>query len=326
MYCSEKCLNEAYNTFHMYECPIIDFLFELFNKIHLIALRVVLTTINLFDNIDYCIEFCQSEKNLNQNSFTLDYTNFTKKEHYRAIHGLVTNQDKRIIADLFQRAVIAATLKKYLVEYTKLKDILNTENYSNFFIDLLFQHLQTSSSNMHSVDLIDSKLIKDEQCFASAAYAFGSLLNHSCAPNIVRIYKNTKLLIFILRPIKANDILYDNYGYHYATHPKRIRQQNLELQYRFQCKCEACENNYPLYNELPQPKECPECIENDDFENLMKFNRKYAIENLQRYCEFLKNYSQKYFPCIQIGAVEESLKMALNILVDAIPLKLKYRS
>lgn len=323
MFCSEKCQSEAYETFHKYECPLIDMLYTLFNKIHLTALRVSLIAFGLFENIEEFMEFCSDSRNQGQNSFSLDYTNFTRKEHYKAIHGLVTNQKKRSTADLFQRAVVAAVLKRYLIHNSPLKNCLNGEDGENLFTDLLFRHLQVSPSNFHSVDLIEQKNeTKDDQCFASAAYAFGSLLNHSCAPNTVRIYKGTTTYLFVLRPILKDGLLYDNYGYHYATQPKKLRLRNLDMQYRFVCTCQACHDDYPLYHSLPVPPTVPEEIQSDDVHLLMAYDRQFALDNYQRYCDFLLKYSEHY-PCAQISSAEESLKMALNILVDAVPLKAK---
>lgn len=213
MFCSKKCLEEGTNSFHQYECPIIDFLFTLFNKIHLIALRVSLVALSLFGTVDELREFCNEPCNQNQSAFDLNYQKFSKREHYRAIHGLVTNQDKRSVSDFFQRGTIAAVLKRFMIHRTPLKDILHDEDSVNFFTDLLFRHLQTAPSNMHSISLIEQKdEAKDDFSFASGAFGFASLLNHSCAPNTVHIYSGTKLLLFVLRPIPANSVLYDNYG------------------------------------------------------------------------------------------------------------------
>ncbi|XP_055372440.1 SET and MYND domain-containing protein 4 [Condylostylus longicornis] len=323
MFCSEKCQIEANKEFHQFECPIIDMLNNIFNKIHWTALRVTLTALTLFENIDECISFCRNPQNLSQCSFTLDYSNFDRKEYYKAIHGLVTNQCKRTLDDLFQRSVIAAVLKNFLLNHSPLKDYLGGNEGENVFVELLFRHLQTSPSNMHSVDLIEQKNeTNDDQCFASAAYGFGSLLNHSCAPNTVRIYKGTTTYLFILRPIKANETLYDNYGYHYATKRRELRQKKLETQYRFKCSCEACKYDYPLFEKLPVPTEVPDEVEYDDITSLMSYDFQYALSNYKRYYEFLNRFS-KYYPCAQISAAEESLKMALNILVDAVPLKAK---
>lgn len=213
MFCSPECRQQAMNTFHKYECPVIDLLYTIFNKIHGIALRVCLTVLDLFPNVEELITFCQNPDNQNCSVFDLDYSNFSKREHYRAIHGLVTNQHLRSISDIFQRSVVCAVLKHFMINYTPLKDYLGGLEGENFFTELLFRHLQTSPSNMHNIDLVEQICeTKDDAAHSSGAFAFLSLLNHSCAPNTVRIHKGCKAYLFVFRPIPAGGVLYDNYG------------------------------------------------------------------------------------------------------------------
>lgn len=214
MFCSEICRDKAWSIFHKYECPVIDFLFDTCTKIQLTAMRTCLTTLSLFDNVTDCRQFCEDTNHQSKTVFDLNFSNFTKIEEYKAVHGLVTNQDKRLVNDLFQRAVICATIRNILIEYTPLKAMLGKDIENNsFFGDLLFKHLQTASSNMHSIDLIEQiSETKEDECFATGAYPFLSLLNHSCAPNVVRIHRGTTTILFVLRHIEANGKLYDNYG------------------------------------------------------------------------------------------------------------------
>ena len=213
MFCSEQCKERATATFHKYECPIIDLLIKLFNKLHGIALRVCLSALALFPTIEELMVFCDDPENQNKSAFDLDYTNFTAREQYRAIHGLVTNQDLRSISDLFQRSVVCAVLKHFVINYTPLKEFLGGEVGQNFFTELLFRHLQTSPSNMHGIDLVEQvNETKDDQTHSSGAFPLLSLLNHSCAPNALRIYSGTKAYLLVFRPIPAGGHLYDTYG------------------------------------------------------------------------------------------------------------------
>lgn len=46
----------------------------------------------------------------------------------------------------------------------------------------------------------------------AGAYAFMSLLNHSCAPNVVRHCHGNTIVLRAIRPIEIGQQLYDNYG------------------------------------------------------------------------------------------------------------------
>ncbi|XP_017475532.1 PREDICTED: SET and MYND domain-containing protein 4 [Rhagoletis zephyria] len=323
MFCSEECRERASATFHKYECPIIDLLHKMFNKIHGIALRVCLSAIELFPTFEELMAFCEDPENQNKSAFDLDYTNFTPREHYRAIHGLVTNQHLRSVSDLFQRSVVCAVLKHFVIEHTPLKEFLGGEEGENFFTELLFRHLQTSPSNMHGIDLVEQvNETKDDTTHSSGAFAFLSLLNHSCAPNTLRVYQGTKAYLFVFRPIPAGGVLYDTYGAHFAIFTKAQRIETLSMQYRFTCKCEACENDYPNYCKLQPKLFVPFVNDETDMKSLVKYDYDFALDNYRKYCEFLTQHANAY-PCAQISSAEECLKMALHILVDAVPLKAK---
>ena len=44
----------------------------------------------------------------------------------------------------------------------------------------------------------------------------------------------------------------DNYGYHYAVMSKEERQRKLHIQYYFNCACQPCNSNWPVYSSLSQ--------------------------------------------------------------------------
>lgn len=104
--------------------------------------------------------------------------------------------------------------------------------------------------------------------------------------------------------------------------PKANRIDTLSVQYRFTCKCEACSNDYPLIGKLRPKQFVPYINDTKDMESLIAYDFSYALKNYRKYCEFLTKHGDSY-PCDQISSAEECLKMALHILVDAVPLKAK---
>lgn len=94
------------------------------------------------------------------------------------------------------------------------------------------------------------------------------------------------------------------------------------MQYRFNCKCEACELDYAKYRNLPFKASVPLVSNDTDLKLLGAYNYEFALNNYQKYCDFLTQNADA-FPCAQISSAEECLKMALHIMVDAVPLKAK---
>lgn len=216
MYCGIDCMEEAWKRFHQFECPIIDFMFKLLNIIQLSAVRVSICAITSFGGVDELIKFTQQNGTDKINAFTLSYTdNMPASELYKPIHALETNENKRTTADLFQRAVITAVLYRAILDNTPLADILKTEEEENLLMELIFRHLQTASTNFHRLETLanvrDPNNL-DDVSYGSGAYAFCSLINHACSPNIVRLPIGAKIAVFVLRPIKAGEQLLDNYG------------------------------------------------------------------------------------------------------------------
>lgn len=216
MFCSAECQTEGECNFHKYECPVIDFMFTMLNIIQLSAVRVAIRAITCWQSVASLIEFTENCCNESFNAFTLPYTDdMEPSEMYRAVHTLETNQDKRSTSDLFQRAVITAVLYRALVQHTGLREKLPTDREVDLLIELIFRHLQTASTNFHRLETLANVRNAnnlDDVSYGSGAYAFCSLINHSCAPNIVRLPIGQRIAIFVLRPIKSGEQLLDNYG------------------------------------------------------------------------------------------------------------------
>lgn len=216
MFCSEECAKLANESFHKYECPIIDFMFHMFNVIQLSAVRVAICALTSFDSPQDLLNFVQEPNIEKINAFTIEYTeNTPKRELYKPIHTLETNQSKRATAELFQRATITAVAYKKLLENSKLNELLKSDEEINLLIELIFRHLQTASTNFHRLETLPNTLNVnhiDDVSYGSGAYSFCSLINHACSPNIVRLPVQKRIAIFVLRPIKAGEELLDNYG------------------------------------------------------------------------------------------------------------------
>lgn len=219
MFCSVECQEDGMANFHKFECPVIEFLFGMLNIIQLSAVRVAIRAITCFESIAELWKFVDNCDYQAINAFTLKYTkDMPLSEMYTAVHTLETNQDKRSTADLFQRAVITAILYRVLVQHTELKVLLKNDHEIDLLIELIFRHLQTASTNFHRLETLANVRNAnnlDDVSYGSGAYAFCSLINHSCAPNIVRLPIGQRIAIFVLRPIKAGEQLLDNYGWVY---------------------------------------------------------------------------------------------------------------
>lgn len=66
----------------------------------------------------------------------------------------------------------------------------------------------------------------------------------------------------------------------------------------------------------------PDIHSEDDIEKLTKLDMKFASQNLNRFCKYLKEFDN-YYPCKQIAEAQENLKMCFHILVENYSFKAK---
>ncbi|CAI2727979.1 unnamed protein product [Schistosoma spindalis] len=198
-------------------------------------------------------------------------------DDYTTVGWLITNSMKRKTSDLWQRTVVAVYLTFCLeaggYPITRDADDNNQSNCTLLPFDwastCILHHLQCISSNGHSLSLpeyiftentttvhnnnnsdkhkipgIDLNRLTSTE-ISTCLYPVLSLINHSCDPNITNItIDKFQCAIYSIRPIEQNEIIYGNYGLHYAVHSLNERQRSLQSQYHFHCICQACIENW----------------------------------------------------------------------------------
>uniref|UniRef100_A0A2A4K7Z8 Protein-lysine N-methyltransferase SMYD4 n=1 Tax=Heliothis virescens TaxID=7102 RepID=A0A2A4K7Z8_HELVI len=333
MYCSRTCVTEAWDQYHSFECPLIASLLKgNFTKLELLALRTTIRARTEHETWGQVFSvIAAASKNTNHEKLGCkkegDKWVYSSK-YYPSIHTLSTNIEKRDVSDIFQKAVSAAILMHYLAvaNFVKTDDLILRERIKSFTADSLMRHLMTAPTNMHgittNVENEDGNYV-DEYNIGCGAYGFLSLLNHSCAPNVVRYTKlgTAQTSLIAIRPIGKGMQVLDNYGAHHAVHTKEERQAILKSQYKFTCVCEACMDDWPLYQGLEVLKILPDSIisKRDEFLNgnvveaLQKADKDRALKLYQPLCE-LATALEPYMPCKEAAECQEALKQCLAIL------------
>lgn len=213
MFCSQICYDEAHKAFHQFECPIIDFIHETCNRIQLVALRSTLKAFECYESVDELRDTLSNIDNIEVTAFSCDYPAKSKKEEFLKILSFPTKQSERIPNDLFGVAAVTAVLYDQLMERTNFKFLLPNERDQDVLMELLFRFLQIARMYYHTLSLSNRQYHSPQGgVIGSATFPFCSLINHSCAPNIIRIPFGTKMVIFVLRKIKKGEQLFDNYG------------------------------------------------------------------------------------------------------------------
>ncbi|XP_063706013.1 SET and MYND domain-containing protein 4-like [Culicoides brevitarsis] len=323
MYCGSACKEEAWKRFHKFECKLSR------NKDRL-STRALLKTFTLFDDLDKLRNLLQL---CSENPVTAFYLKQDDEiETFKAIYCLETNRSQRTVKFKYEYAMTVAHTWHSLITQSPIKSLLKTTKDEDFFLDTWFHFGLIRCTNSHELMIKTSDrqnfMLSDGslQKFGSAICPVISLLNHSCASNVTRIFGKGKFAIMVLRNIKAGEQIFNNYGAHHATDTKVERQEKLLDLYAFTCKCVACVQNYPTINDMPM-KNSPEFISLFmDFahSNNPKQKRKLLNQNKQKIATFLKKHDHQY-PNFEIMALQNKLTQLAQSLYEPLPLKMQLK-
>ncbi|KAJ8948436.1 hypothetical protein NQ318_007959 [Aromia moschata] len=228
LYCSQDCRNKS-NYYHKFECPIMATTKKLrMDKLKLLSMKIATIMKNQYGNIS--------------NWYDLNINNVYRSDRYDEIHNLVANTEQRAVSDLFERSS------------GKYTGLLESAQEERIFKELVLLHLQTAACNFHEISEMAENRdgVYELEEIGAGAYSFLSMFNHCCSPNVVRHCYGPVIVVRAIQSIKKGEQCYDNYGYHHALMTRSERRSKLKKQYFFDCSCEVCECDWPLYHNLPQ--------------------------------------------------------------------------
>lgn len=207
MYCSQECKEFADKNFHNYECKIIGVLLKA--GVMQMTLRVFFQALNIFDgSIDKLEAFLSEYEHSNASVYDFDFSN-DNDEQTKAKSSLISMfclaRNNRASNDHLPAEIFV------LHPSVEIRKIWQTHSV---FINKLFSRiLQIYDSNFHGICGWSRKMIdiNTPQMIGVGCYVFGSLINHSCVPNVNRSYICDKMIIIVDRPIKKGEQIFDCY-------------------------------------------------------------------------------------------------------------------
>lgn len=206
MFC-EECYDEAFESFHKYECEVMDDLIQS-GSVH-IALRIFFIALSAFDgSIEQLEKFMiqidsADDKNYSILNFNASNENYVK--NYLRFLNSLSRSDKNFCIDEHLRI---------LKNHSKINKLFET--HADFIKDFILRQCQTNDHYFHG---IFSSNLNDENCtnqmvqapIGTGWFPFHSLINHSCASNVMRINVDGKLVLFAVRFIKKDSQIFDCY-------------------------------------------------------------------------------------------------------------------
>jgi hypothetical protein len=309
LYCSEKCRQEALESYHNYICGIDRALSYELSCI----MKLFCFGLNCFENATEFTEFLRETEGSDATGWDVDFKGMDQKEVnknlFLVMNSFSENQSPLSLKDLNNQYKELAHGIAIVLNHSKLKDVLVTEEhkaaYRNFYKYYLPVHVLKSRDPFF-------------ETVCSGILSLTNFFNHSCAPNVRVLFDDSKAKFITVRPIKKGEQLFVSATSMFDKFPVQIRRDTLYRLGGFICKCEACEqpHKYPLENDL-QIKDrgayCHSSRAERDFEKLItERNVDTAIKQFRKASDYLDTHVGIY-PSYETSYISFYLNKCIEI-------------
>lgn len=332
VYCSHQCRIESWDSYHYAECKYLDAIQDAQLGLGHLALRMVIKA-----GDRYLSQYKMSEpdpKGFND-------TGVYDSNNYNTVYQLVNHSESRTTEDLLKRTISAVFLLKCLE-----KTAFFTENVDNEAVDKqehsyigghILRHIQMLPCNAHEVSELALKpgfLPQSETIeVGSAIYPMLSLFNSSCDPAVVRHSYGDKCVVRAIKNITKGQEIFDNYGALYPITERSERISRLSPQYHFECSCVPCQEDWPLYfdipNDIPSFK-CTKCpkgsvsVPSDNKTEMAKCSVCHTKQDITNKIVSFYRSGQSYRGALENVLRGEKLDEALPVLEQHLQFMFKY--
>ncbi|PVD33736.1 hypothetical protein C0Q70_04996 [Pomacea canaliculata] len=319
---SKACRKAAWELYHAVECSVVKTLHEADVRLGHLAYKMVAKA-----GFDYLLRERENLEHPNQQDLSLlgcDQNGVYDSENYATMYHLVNHSEKRSPKDLWPRAVNAVFLLKSLMQmsffppYTEDEGEAQKRTHDACYIGgHILRHLQMLPCNAHEVSEMQVNIQEPSQSqtleIGSAIYPVLSLINHSCDPSVVRHSYGDVCIVRSIRNISKGEELLDNYGALYPVMEYPVRQKHLKKQYFFDCQCEACIKNWPLYVDIPKDvinfycERCHGCVP------VPSLGQARQMESMA--CKECGHHQNIRGQILKVGGLEEGYQEALHKVI-----------
>uniref|UniRef100_A0A0A1X542 SET and MYND domain-containing protein 4 n=1 Tax=Zeugodacus cucurbitae TaxID=28588 RepID=A0A0A1X542_ZEUCU len=232
-FCSAQCMGEACDSYHRFECHFMDlFIGSGMSILCYLALRVFTQA----SSVEKAVHDANS-----------------MYEH------LCAHIESRHPEDYLQRSLMAGFLLRCL-QKAQYFGRRKSEGVNPTAVELqvgaaLLGLLQVLQYNAHEV--FETRITEEHHFEGSkvvyvgaAIYSTGAYFNHECWPSVARYFVGKKLVLTTIKPHQPNEVIAENYGPIFTKTNLKERQRALRGRYLFDCKCMACQENWPTIQKL----------------------------------------------------------------------------
>jgi hypothetical protein len=244
MFCSEKC-KQAAKKDHQIECSIMPTLYKCspvdHNSINL--MKILLKT-----GFDQIADYMESEAGKEvKDKRTAGFTNgkYDPNNFNAIFHSQIKCRDR-----IFEEDLIGLVTSCIFIKL--LKDVSPEAIKHGGMINHLYWCVHVNGTEIREVYKgLDFPPAEHDVSTGSAYHPTYNLVNHSCDPTLGRDFLGYAVVLRVIKPVKKGEELTLAYHYRFTYYEKPNRQFLLLIKNGFECKCEACEGDWPLLDDMP---------------------------------------------------------------------------
>lgn len=216
MFCDESCYEEAFEKFHKYECPIIDYMMSVIGLEDLTALRLIIRTLSILPSFSDLSTFLDETKRRQPNPFTIDYKlDSAPMQTYGPVASM--RPMDLLPSVVFRTTLLSTFIYRILFFHTSFSQFVTTSRSMEVFVEVIYKHLLINEYNgtarttlLGSYEDLEPMNTTPEE-IGRGIYPLRSMLRHSCAPNVVTVSSSGKLLFIALKKIRPGEELFERF-------------------------------------------------------------------------------------------------------------------
>lgn len=205
MFCSQSCLEASWNRFHKFECGSLDQSLDNDNEYDMMILKIVFESLKYAGSLEKLQQLLGDQK-LNATVFDFDFNQKkTNNQHEKNLLKSVYSLKKGPTSDE------DLTMAEWIADLPALSSLCTTKSQKDFLKNFVIKVMGIIDRNSYIFycPSMTSPYVNEE--IGSGVFPFASLINHSCSPNLYRVFVDNKQVFVVKKPIEAGQQLFVGY-------------------------------------------------------------------------------------------------------------------
>lgn len=190
-----------------------------------------------------------------------------------------------------------AFIENILKSSPKLDELFKRKSHRKFLIDFILQQSSATDTVVHFDNY-------NNQIEALNFYFLYTIMEHSCASNIMCLLNDNKMYYFTKYPIMEGEVLTNDHSISFENMSRENRRKILKETYGIKkCECLACAEKFPMHDELKVVNS--EFVEKLEKTDVINMKNKSAKKLLSNNLKVQKEIFYAHFPSKDLSLINE---------------------